>query len=76
MLLTYAWTVRLLAKQQQNIGGTGPGWSFKSSGATQSAGYTKLYIAVYTNLFLLKIKKLVYFNGVFLQSCFLKKINI
>ncbi|XP_020291127.1 uncharacterized protein LOC109858376 isoform X2 [Pseudomyrmex gracilis] len=25
MLLTYAWTVRLLAKQQQNIGGTGPG---------------------------------------------------
>jgi len=37
MLLTYALTVRLLAKQQQNIGGTGAGWSSGWLGAPQGA---------------------------------------
>jgi len=36
MLLTYALTVRLLAEQQQNIGGTGgAGWSSEWLGAPQ-----------------------------------------
>ena len=37
MLLTYALTVRLLAEQQQNIGGTGAGWSSGWLGAPQGA---------------------------------------
>jgi len=38
MLLTYALTVRLLAEQQQNIGGTGgAGWSSEWLGAPQGA---------------------------------------
>ncbi|XP_070148686.1 5-hydroxytryptamine receptor 2B [Polyergus mexicanus] len=37
MLLTYALTVRLLAEQQQNIGGKGAGWSSGWLGAPQGA---------------------------------------
>ncbi|RLU20558.1 hypothetical protein DMN91_007169 [Ooceraea biroi] len=37
MLLTYALTVRLLAEQQQNIGGTRAGWSSGWLGAPQGA---------------------------------------
>ncbi|XP_077277087.1 5-hydroxytryptamine receptor 2B isoform X2 [Temnothorax americanus] len=37
MLLTYALTVKLLAEQQQNIGGTGAGWSSGWLGAPQGA---------------------------------------
>ncbi|XP_025155362.1 uncharacterized protein LOC109504153 isoform X2 [Harpegnathos saltator] len=37
MLLTYALTVRLLAEQQQNIGGTAAGWSSGWLGVPQSA---------------------------------------
>jgi len=37
MLLTYALTVRLLAEQQQNIGGTRAGWSSGWLGASQGA---------------------------------------
>lgn len=57
MLLTYALTVRLLAEQQQNIGGKGAGWSSGWLGAPQGAPQgaspaTGSCILTYTSLFL------------------------
>jgi len=57
MLLTYALTVRLLAEQQQNIGGKGAGWSSGWLGAPQGAPQgaspaTGSCIFTYTSLFL------------------------
>lgn len=56
MLLTYALTVRLLAEQQQNIGGKGAGWSSGWLGAPQGAPQgaspaTGSCILTYTSLF-------------------------